>query len=266
MKSDGTITKTWGNGTADIGMDHEAYNRILCEMIAAAIGARGSEDSLRAILAEINMTPQWHGHGQDITIHFQGVEIAKLYYDKRTNSYISKFKEIYGSAFNSNLKEVIVQNDLGYAKVVDVLIAAPVEGISGKGTTYIGHADNARDFAAPAGTSIYSTMEGVVTRVVMDYENDFNYYDGKGTGGATSSIIGKTASYGNFIEIEVSDGSKIIYAHQQQGHFVQVGDLVYAGQQIGLVGSTGHSSAEHLHFQVKVATSGNTVFDSFAWK
>ncbi|SFR74348.1 Murein DD-endopeptidase MepM and murein hydrolase activator NlpD, contain LysM domain [Agromyces sp. CF514] len=54
------------------------------------------------------------------------------------------------------------------------------------------------------------------------------------------------------------------YAHMQSGSMtVGVGDHVTAGQQIGLVGTTGQSTGPHLHLEM-FGTDG-VRFDGFAW-
>ena len=140
------------------------------------------------------------------------------------------------------------------------VVTYPVGGSTGPGETYDGHG-NARDIAALEGTPIFAAMGGEVTAVVMCYSNDFNYNPrtGIGTGGATAAIVGEMASYGNYIDIQVWDGTTIRYAHQQQSSFVKVGDIVSAGQQIGLVGNVGCSTGGHLHIE---ASKGN-VLDYF---
>ena len=236
MKSDGTIVKTWGNGTADISSDHEAYNRILCEMIAAAVDARGSEDSLRIILAEINMTPQWNGSGQAITIHFQGAEVARLEYDKHTNSYISNFKGIYGSAFNSNLNEIIVHNDLGYAKVVKY--AGGIWPVDMAGT-WINSPYGYRDTGFHGGVDITGSGIGGKNAVAS--------YRG------TVVFAGWSGDYGNLVQIEsLIDGEKtIIYYAHLNSIDVSKDDYVEVGDTVGKVGSTGKSTGDHLHFEVR---------------
>lgn len=54
--------------------------------------------------------------------------------------------------------------------------------------------------------------------------------------------------YGNYVVIQHSDGLYTGYAHLSRVD-VTVGQTVIAGQQLGLMGTTGPSTGEHLHFQ-----------------
>jgi murein DD-endopeptidase MepM/ murein hydrolase activator NlpD len=57
--------------------------------------------------------------------------------------------------------------------------------------------------------------------------------------------------YGNLIVIDHGDGVSTAYAHQS-GLAAGAGQRVPQGEVIGYVGSTGHSSGPHLHFEVRV--------------
>lgn len=57
--------------------------------------------------------------------------------------------------------------------------------------------------------------------------------------------------YGNCVVIYHLDGTETYYAHMSRRD-VNEGDVVTMGQQIGLVGNTGNSFGDHLHFEIRV--------------
>jgi hypothetical protein len=58
-------------------------------------------------------------------------------------------------------------------------------------------------------------------------------------------------SYGLYVIVESPDGVTTLYGHLD-ALFVQEGESVRAGQPLGPVGNTGHSSGTHLHFETLV--------------
>jgi len=81
------------------------------------------------------------------------------------------------------------------------------------------------DFTAPRGTPIQATGAGKVVKA------------GRGSG------------YGNQVIIDHGYGYQTLYAHMYRID-VKVGETVVRGQKIGLVGSTGSSTAPHCHYEV----------------
>lgn len=104
----------------------------------------------------------------------------------------------------------------------------PVDG--GYISAYQGDRRNHKgiDIAAPYGTPIYAAESGTVIEA----------------GG------GWNGGYGNCIKIEHADGKITLYGHQSS-LAVEYGDYVVKGQLIGYVGSTGDSTGNHLHFEVR---------------
>lgn len=109
-------------------------------------------------------------------------------------------------------------------------------------TGYMGYTNPARgnhtgvDFAIAAGTPIRAVKDGtVVISTALRYAN------------------GNYRSFGEYIVIDHHDGTMTLYGHMLSGsRKVSVGQTVTQGQTIGLVGSTGNSTGNHLHFEVRI--------------
>lgn len=83
------------------------------------------------------------------------------------------------------------------------------------------------DLAAPGGTPIRATRAGSVTMA--------EYYGG----------------YGNYTCVDHGGGVSSCYAHQS-GFNTSAGASVESGDVIGYVGTTGSSTGDHLHFEIRV--------------
>ena len=70
-------------------------------------------------------------------------------------------------------------------------------------------------------------------------------------GGIIGNIQHSRHGYGNAIIINHGNGTETLYAHLSK-IYVEVGQQVNLNTIIGEVGTTGHSSGPHLHFEVRV--------------
>lgn len=89
------------------------------------------------------------------------------------------------------------------------------------------------DFAAPGGTEIHAMADGVVTNATYHW------------------------SYGYYVMIthgRADDGNTYatLYAHMNSAPVVSVGQTVTQGQLLGYVGTTGNSTGNHLHLEMRV--------------
>ena len=83
------------------------------------------------------------------------------------------------------------------------------------------------DLAAPLGTPIYATADGIVDRAEW------------------------SGGYGNMVEIDHGKGLQTRFGHLSR-IMVHPGQRVQRGMLIALMGSTGRSTGSHLHYEVRI--------------
>lgn len=109
-----------------------------------------------------------------------------------------------------------------------------VDPITGKASLHKG-----LDIAAAKGTPIEAARAGTVV------------------------FAGEKGGYGNVVYVDHGDGVQTRYAHCSALH-VKTGEKITLGQHIADVGSTGRSTGNHLHFEVRkdgVAIDPETIFN-----
>ncbi|MEK7649591.1 MAG: M23 family metallopeptidase [Patescibacteria group bacterium] len=93
------------------------------------------------------------------------------------------------------------------------------------------HGYNGVDIAAPRGTPVRASAAGTVI---------------------VARGAGWNGGYGSYVVIAHANGTQTLYAHMSAVN-VSVGQSVSQGQSLGGVGSTGKSTGNHLHFEVRGA-------------
>lgn len=107
------------------------------------------------------------------------------------------------------------------------------------------------DFAAPAGTAVYSPFGG---RIVSIGNEGGDWRSGK-------------KGFGNAIRIRFNNGTYGILGHLNNfANGLKIGDVLRAGQFLGGVGSTGYSSGSHLHYEMRRSLyDPATAFNPSSW-
>ena len=137
-----------------------------------------------------------------------------------------------------------------YSNLPDGLFGWPLEEISnpslsdctgeranvfGKGGTENHGGD---DYPAPHDTKILAAKAG---KVIIN-----NYNDG---------------GYGYYVALDHGNGWYTLYGHMNRQSTLSIGEEVAAGQVIGFVGTTGYSTGNHLHFEIRYG-EGNGIWSA----
>ena len=128
---------------------------------------------------------------------------------------------IWADDFGKPLDKYIISSEFGYRK-------NPMGGLEGDMRLHKGV-----DLVGPYNSPIKAVKSGVV---VEHWPPPNGYFKGH-------------PIYGGLVVIEHSDGIFTLYAHFKDT-FVKEGQKVKKGEIIGIQGSTGMATGDHLHFEV----------------
>ena len=133
---------------------------------------------------------------------------------------------------NSLQEELDEKQEIDSRTVNGIYLA--VVPVAGRITSRFGAVESIRDhthkgidIAATRGTPILATASGTVT------------------------FAGWSSGYGYLVKIDHGNGVETYYGHCSK-LYVSAGDTVEAGKQIAAVGSTGNSTGNHLHFEIRL--------------
>jgi murein DD-endopeptidase MepM/ murein hydrolase activator NlpD len=144
------------------------------------------------------------------------------------------FKVVTASPFNANPGET--EGELGNpgetipgrTNETNLAFSWPAAGkLTSKFGRRWGKMHKGIDIAGPTGTPIHAAADGIVVKA------------GWSSGG-----------YGNLVEIRHADGTITRYGHNSRLS-VAAGQTIRQGQQVAEMGSTGHSTGSHLHFEIR---------------
>ncbi len=96
------------------------------------------------------------------------------------------------------------------------------------------------DITGSHGTEIHASESGTVLKINTTCTHDYGKTESCGCGGG----------YGNYIIIDHGNDFITLYGHLTEVD-VEVGDTVKQGDVIGKMGSTGYSTGNHLHFEIR---------------
>ncbi|MDD4849470.1 MAG: peptidoglycan DD-metalloendopeptidase family protein [Gemmiger sp.] len=158
-------------------------------------------------------------------------ELKSLELDEKTEEFNKASNEL-----DSYLRQMIAQMQTKY---IDAPISCslnfirPLDSYKYISCQYGSNGHGGTDFAAPGNTPIRTVASGVVT--VSTYHN----------------------SYGNYVMVyhgtdDSGNTYATLYAHMISSPSVSVGQSVSQGDILGYVGSTGNSTGNHLHLELRV--------------
>jgi murein DD-endopeptidase MepM/ murein hydrolase activator NlpD len=131
------------------------------------------------------------------------------------------------------------------------------------GITYCTTRDgNSESPGAPGSSSTCANL-GSHTYVAFDFDTPNNADDPvlAVAAGKVIQVTHLTDSYGKHVRVKHDDGSVSLYAHMKS-ITVRLNDCVVQGTKLGIEGTTGNSTGDHIHFEREVG--GSNTFPTFS--
>jgi murein DD-endopeptidase MepM/ murein hydrolase activator NlpD len=195
---------------------------------AAQANLKTQENELDALIEEINdREDELEAKEKDLKVSAQKLDSEIKRLEREMAAQISQVKSESGFLWPLSSNRNILSS----------LYAGRLDPITGKPDSHTGI-----DIPAPKNTPILAAKSGVVVTSI------------KGSGSYWS--------YGNYVLIAHSDGTSTLYAHMEKRN-VSKGQVVKQGDVVGYVGTTGRSTGNHLHFEVRVNGNRRDPLDYF---
>ncbi len=200
---------------------NEQIFRLIEEALSVSVGPldkmfRSAGVNPESVIKTIRQSYQGYG-GHNLSFLDGDGETAFAMYDKN----LDRASRILTNLDELNLYRIAIEKYPFYHP-----IQTANRFTSGYGPRW-GRMHNGTDFAAPHGTPIRSTADGVVT------------------------YVGWQSAYGRLIKIKHDFGIETRYAHLSKFR-VKKGQRVSRGQHIGDMGNTGRSTGTHLHYEIRI--------------
>ena len=157
--------------------------------------------------------------------------------DAVSNLYVQKPQVTVAKTKTTSVGSVNTATTIAGGKVsLGISLARPVSGIIssrfGARSSIRSSAHTGLDIATSTGTPVLAAASGTVT------------------------FSGRKGSYGNLLVITHSNGVQTYYGHCSK-LYVSAGTTVTQGQTVAAVGSTGNSTGNHLHLEIRL--NGNKI-------
>lgn len=204
-------------------------------LIGTSVPASAFRNPETGLAPEFTATP---AEGQAIEVSSDAVAAAPVRDGFEVLSYAEQLRQLYASAPSTfTATSGPIRWPFPYTVVMTDRFGPRPEGSSGSAF------HNGLDFTPGGGTPIYAIADGIVAFQVEDQ-----------------------GGFGNHVIIQHQiPGQNVasLYAHMQYGTSpLRTGDTVRVGDFIGLVGNTGDSYGNHLHFEIRI---DGVPVDPFAW-
>jgi len=186
---------------------------------------------------------------QKVTLNSQKIDLERkkkesdkiiFQLEQQTDKTKEEIEQLSREMANASVSiEKLIQEESGDGEFVGGRYGYPVPGYyrisSGYGNRVIQGVNDFHtgiDFPAPRGTPIVATNTGKIIAI----KNSSGGYKG---------------GYGKHIIIDHGGKQSTLYAHMSAFSDIEIGDIVVRGETIGYVGSTGWSTGNHTHLEIR---------------
>jgi murein DD-endopeptidase MepM/ murein hydrolase activator NlpD len=178
---------------------------------------------------QITVEEKYEAEAKDIV---SSEEVISMLYEKVETTTTTKKKTTTTStsSSSSSVRYASSANTTSQKIAINVSLIKPVSGtVTSRFGSRWGSTHKGIDIGAAKGTAIKAAASGTVV----------------------TASTGYNGGYGNYIVISHGNGVETAYGHCSE-LYVTVGQTVSQGDVIGAVGSTGRSTGNHLHLEIRI--------------